>query len=718
MKPGRNDPCPCGSGRKYKLCCGRDSGRAGAGGEAALLRAVRVHQEGDLDLAHSMYSRLLRDNPDHAHALHYLGLIAYQRGRDEEAAALIRRAIAADGTVAEFHINLGNTLNRLGRPEEAGEAFRKAVSLRPDSAPALYGMGLMQLRQGRGPDALESFRRALAARPDFPEAHFQAGRLLGAMGRAAEAAPHLEQFLRTRPEDPDAWSELGGLQLQAGLAAEAVRSYRRAMAVKGESAELLNNLGTALAETGELGEAESCFRRALEKKPGFAVAHGNLANALKDQSRAEEAQAEYRAALALSPDFADAHSNLLLSLNYARDVGRDALLRQARQFNELAARIAPAPARRAPRDPEPGRRLRLAYLSPDLRRHAVGHFIEPVLAAHDRRRFEVVCYNDAPADDEVSERLRELADRWIPVRGLDHEALGRRIGEDGIDVLVELAGHTRDNRLLCLAREPAPVQVSYLGFPGTTGLDAIGFRVSDWHADPAGTEGWSSERLLRLPHSYFCYRPPGDAPAPAPPPVLRNGFVTFGSFNNLAKVSPQALELWAGVLRAVPGSRLYLKAKALADAATRERLLAGLGALGIEAGRVLLQHWTPRGADHLAAYHRVDIALDTTPYNGATTTCEALWMGVPVVSLAGATHAGRMGLSILSACGLAELAPAASGAFAAACGRLAADPARLGQLRAGMRERLRASALLDEAGFTRDLEAAYRDAWVQRCRGG
>jgi predicted O-linked N-acetylglucosamine transferase (SPINDLY family) len=286
-----------------------------------------------------------------------------------------------------------------------------------------------------------------------------------------------------------------------------------------------------------------------------------------------------------------------------------------------------------------------------------------------------------------------------------------------VDILVELAGHTRDNRLLCLARRPAPVQVTYLGYPDTTGLDAIGYRVTDWNADPAGAEAWSSENLLRLPHSYFCFRAPQSAPEVAPPPALRNGYVTFGSFNNYAKVSPAALELWAGALRAVPGSRLYLKARALADTPTRERLLAALAALGVEPERVQLQHWTPRGEDHLAAYHRVDLALDTTPYNGATTTCEALWMGVPVLSLAGATHAGRMGLSILSAAGLADFAPASPEAFVDLSRRLAADPGQLPELRAGMRERLLRSPLMDEAGFARGLEAAYRDAWIQRCRG-
>ncbi|HEX6829032.1 MAG TPA: peptide-binding protein, partial [Burkholderiales bacterium] len=236
-------------------------------------------------------------------------------------------------------------------------------------------------------------------------------------------------------------------------------------------------------------------------------------------------------------------------------------------------------------------------------------------------------------------------------------------------------------------------------------------------ADPAGSEVWSSERLLRLPHSYFCYRPPAGAPAVAPPPALRNGVVTFGSFNNLAKLSPAALELWAGALRAVPDAKLYLKAKSLADTATRERLLAQIEALGVAPERVLLQHWMPRGEDHLAAYHRVDIALDTTPYNGATTTCEALWMGVPVLTVAGATHAGRMGVSILSSSGLGEFAAPSPEAFVALCRRLAADPVRLRELRAGLRERLRRSPLMDETGFARDLEAACREAWVQWCRG-
>jgi predicted O-linked N-acetylglucosamine transferase (SPINDLY family) len=362
-----------------------------------------------------------------------------------------------------------------------------------------------------------------------------------------------------------------------------------------------------------------------------------------------------------------------------------------------------------------GRRLRVGYVSPDLRLHSVAYFIEPVLAHHDRGGFEVVCYQTNSASDAVTERLRGYVDGWVAADRLSDQGLAERVRADAIDILVDLAGHTAGGRLLAFARRPAPVQASWLGYPTGTGLSAIGYRISDWEVDPAGYEAYAAERPVRLPASYFCYRPLASAPEVGPLPSGEVGAITFGSFNNFAKVSPSVLGMWARVLEAVPGSRLMIKAKSLADESVRGRLLERLAALGVGEARLILRGWQEEVGGQLALYNEVDIGLDTYPYNGATTTCEALWMGVPVVSLSGATHASRMGRSILKAAGLGEWVAETAQGYVAHAVRLAGERTQLAELRSTLRGRLRASALMDERGFTRNLEHAYRQMWRQWC---
>jgi predicted O-linked N-acetylglucosamine transferase (SPINDLY family) len=359
--------------------------------------------------------------------------------------------------------------------------------------------------------------------------------------------------------------------------------------------------------------------------------------------------------------------------------------------------------------------LRIGYVSPDLRNHSVAYFFEPVLDRHDREGFEIFCYHLAAGEDGVTQRLKASGAQWRNCFGEADEAIARRIRDDGIDILVDLAGHTANQRLGVFARKPAAVQMSWLGFPSTIGLPAIDYRITDMQVDLPGYEAFNVETPLRLPFSYFCYRP-GPAPQVAPPPCLSRGSVTFGSFNNLSKLSLAAIGLWSRVLLAVPGSTLLLKGKGLGEAGARGRVEQAFAQCGVPAERLDLNGWENSAESHLARYHDVDIALDSYPYNGATTTCEALWMGVPVVSLAGRSHASRMGLSLLTAAGLAELACADEAGFVVAAAALAVDHDRLAAWRQSMRERLQASPLMDERGFTRALEDLYRQALTAAAR--
>ncbi|MDB5876203.1 MAG: repeat-containing protein, partial [Ramlibacter sp.] len=362
----------------------------------------------------------------------------------------------------------------------------------------------------------------------------------------------------------------------------------------------------------------------------------------------------------------------------------------------------------------PDRRLRVGYVSPNFSRHSVGYFIEPVIASHDRTAYEIHCYYTNREADDTTARIEASAERWRHVHGMSDDALARLIAEDRIDVLVDLAGHTSLGRLPVFARKPAPVQLTWLGYPDTTGVSAIDYRVTDRTADPAGAEARHTERLLRIPGVFLCYQPPFDAPAV----TLRETApedVVFCSFNLLEKVNAPTIGMWARILRELPGSRLLMKAELLRHDPTAQRVRESFAAHGIDESRIELVTWVEDRAAHLDLYGRADIALDTFPYNGTTTTCEAMWMGVPVVTLAGEAHMSRVGATLLTAAGLGDLVAQSPEAYVDAAVRLSRDPERRRALRSSLRTRLRASPLLDHAGFTRKLEASVRGAWREWC---
>jgi predicted O-linked N-acetylglucosamine transferase (SPINDLY family) len=465
-----------------------------------------------------------------------------------------------------------------------------------------------------------------------------------------------------------------------------------------------------LLDAGQPAAALDAYDQVLAATPDAVPAVVGRAAALVELWRIEEAVATYARAQVLRPQSTAIHSAWLFHRHYLAEPDAVALAQAHRLYGARFATPA-LPARTAPM---PDRRLRVGYLSPNFSRHSVGYFIEPVLAAHDRTAFEVTGYSLHPKSDDATARMRGLADRWREAAAWDDAQLERAIRDDGIDLLIDLAGHTKLNRLPVLARKPAPLQFTWLGYPDTTGVTAIDFRITDAIVDPPGpADTLHTEALLRLPGSFLCYQPPSDAPAVSPRPV--DAALTFGSFNNLDKLSAQTVALWARVLQAVPEARLLLKSARTRVPEAVERIHAAFAAQGIAPARVTFAAWRDRRSDHLTAYADVDIALDTSPYHGTTTTCEALWMGVPVVTRTGGTHVSRVGATLLMHTGLPELVAADDEAFVAAATGLARDAARRAALRAGLRERLAASPLTDAATFTRSLEAAYRTVWRSWC---
>jgi predicted O-linked N-acetylglucosamine transferase (SPINDLY family) len=583
-----------------------------------------------------------------------------------------------------------------------------------DSADAGLRAAFDHERRGdaEGADAL--YRRVLEHEPGHTDALYFLGRMASRDRRIDEAIALFQQAVELRPGEVLYQLELGAALLDARRFEEAARVFEICVERQPDCTRLRNNYAVALIELNRRDKALPELERLQALLPNVAEVHFNLAGIYREFGRTDEAIATYRRALALTPAHAPTHSNLLLELNYSASLAAPAIFAEHQRFGERFARRYEAPAP----DPAWPRRLRIGYLSPDFRNHVVMRFMEPILAQHDRSRFEVWCYATSARKDEVTARLRALAERWVDAEELGEAELADRIRADRIDLLVDLAGHTAGNSATTLAMKPAPVQATYLGYPNTIGLGAVDYRITDAFADPPGdADRLSVEKLVRLPRTYFCYRPEAASPGLVPLPALAKGSVTFGCFNNFAKLSAPFLDAAARVLAALPGSRLLLKARPLSIASLAQSVRERFARAGIPAERVELRGWEEGVASHLSIYNSVDIALDSFPYNGATTTCEALWMGVPVVTLACDRHAGRAGSSLLHGVGLGELVAHGVDDYVQICRKLATDLPRLAGLRAGMRERMRGSALMDEAGLARALEASYLEIWETRAAG-
>ncbi|CAO3459868.1 O-linked N-acetylglucosamine transferase, SPINDLY family protein [Azospirillum largimobile] len=549
------------------------------------------------------------------------------------------------------------------------------------------------------PDGLK--RRALEA--------FSAGRL-------EEAAALCRALLALDGTAADVWNNLGVILSDLKRPDEATAALRTSSAVRPEYDKPWVGLGSSAYGANRLDEAVRFWSRATFANPRQdASLWFNLGVAHQMRGEAEAAAPCFDQAERLAPADPLIASQRLLCLNYL-DLSGERLLAEHRRFDERFGRPSP-PAPHANR-PDPEKRLRIGYLSVEFREHLGAYFLTPLFERADRSRFEIVCYSILPDRhaDAYTARFKAQADGWRTVGPLDHEALAAQIRADGIDILVDLAGHSGLNRLPMLARRPAPVQVTWLGYPNGTGMQSVDYRIVDPISDPVGpTDAHAVETLVRLPAPFLCFRPPAAAPPVVPLPAGATGAVTFGSFNKLSKITDGTVALWAEVLRRVPDARLLLKDRPLSDSGTAAMIRARFAAAGIDPARLDLVGFIKDAAGHLAAYNRIDIALDPHPYNGTITTCDTLWMGAPLVTLAGDRHAARVGASLMAAVGLPELIAASPDRYAAIAADLAGDLSRLMRLRMGMRDRLRASALCDEGRFMRNLETAYRMMWRRWC---
>ncbi|HSZ55388.1 MAG TPA: tetratricopeptide repeat protein [Tepidisphaeraceae bacterium] len=819
--------------------------------QQTLVQAFQEHQAGRVQQAEVLYRQVLSEQPEHADALHALGVARLQQGSADEAIGLLQRAISLDPTQAQYHANLAGILFQLGRSELAISHYRRAVALRPEAAEWQNNLGNALMASRQFTQAIDAYQRAMAIRPDYVEAIYNLGAACGASGRFDQAIDALKRTVELRPDYPEAFNNLGNALSEKHQHAQALEYYHKAISLRPYFAETYNNLGIALHKLNRFDEAIAAYRESMRLRPGKPEVHYHLANAFKDKGEREAAAEEARQAIALRPDYAEAYitlsallvdvnrwdeamdvarkaiavrpnwaggynnlglmhrmrgqhaealdllrralsqdphfrealvnlgsalhesgkldeamdayrhavteypdsveaqvnlgnalkdagqidqaiaayrkseaikpdappaENLLLALNYSPSYTPEQILQEHLSWGRAITAAAGEPFHSHDNDRNPDRRLRIGYVSGDFRLHIVGYNVLPLLERHDRRAFQIFGYSNVVCPDALTDRFRSLCDGWRDVKGLTDAQLAKSVRDDGIDVLVDLAVHTADNRLTAFARKPAPVQVSFAGYPGTTGLKQVDYRLTDRFLDPPNeNDAYYAERSYRLEDSFWCYRP---VVSPIPPvsdlPALTSGYVTFGCLNNFCKINPPVLELWARVLRSEPTAQLILIAR---QGSHRRRAIELLQIEGINPGRIEFLDYQPLDG-YLRTHHRIDIGLDTFPYNGHTTSLDSLWMGVPVVTLVGRTAVARAGWCQLGNLGLSELAAHDPGQFVQIATSLANDLPRLAALRAGLRQRMENSPLMDCDRFTRNIERGYRQMWRTWCSDG
>jgi predicted O-linked N-acetylglucosamine transferase (SPINDLY family) len=678
--------------------------------EAHYNLGVVFNAQGRLFDAESSYRLALKSNPAYVQAHYNLGVVFGKQARWVEAESSYQQALKIKPDFAEAHCNLGDTFKELGRLAEAESSYRRALQIKPDMTDAQNNLGNALGLQGRLTEAEACYRQALSIKPDFTEASYNLGVSLKDQGRLGEAEACYRKALEIDPDYPGGHYNLGVILDEQGRFPEAEASYRQALVVKPDFADAHYNLGALLSRQGRFFEAEACCRSAIEFRPDFIDAHYNLGVALNEQGRPAEAEASYRRALEIKPDFAKAHSNLLFILNYVDGHSSDYRLEAAREYGRMVGNKVESKFSSWLCELRP-RRLRIGMVSGDLWDHPVGFFLEALLANVDADRIELIAYPTHDREDEVTGRLRSHFAAWKPLFDQSDEAAARLIHEDRVHILLDLSGHTAHNRLPIFAWKPAPVQCSWLGYFATTGVAQMDYLLGDPYVTPAVDDEHFTETVWRLPERFACFTAPDFALDVGPLPALSTGYITFGCFNNLTKVTDAVMDLWSEVIQAVPGSRLFLKTKQLDDPIACENTRQRFVARGIASDQLILEGSAPRAA-YLAAYHRVDIALDPFPYTGGTVSVEGLWMGVPFITRHGQRFVSHMGESIAHNAGLADWIVANDEDYVAKAVACAANQEKLAALRASLRERVVASSLFDATRFARNFEEAMYGMWA------
>ena len=615
---------------------------------------------------------------------------------------------------AEDYYHLGQTFSQQGQWVQAIESYQRAIALQPDYLEAYHEMGNIWYAQRHFTEALTCYQQALRLNPHHARLHHNLGTIYYELGQLEQATSCLQQALALAPHEATTYTNLGAVLCQQHKWQEAIACYQQALTWMPHHAQTYYNLGIALYRQHQWTQAVACYQKVLTLDSHLAPqTYLCLGNALQDQGNIEEALDAYRQVLQQGPFNLSAQTSFSVVLNYSLSVDPATIFSAHQKIDEyyalpLASQIEPHQNL-----PDPDRKLKIAYVSPDFYGHPVALFIEPILAHHDRQTFEIFCFYNQNIVDWATQALRPHADHWVECAHFSDEQLAHYLRSLHIDILIDLAGLTAHHRLLTFARKPAPIQVTYLGYPHTTGLTAMDYRITDRYVDSIGVnDHLNSETPINMPGSFFCYQPYPHTPPINALPALEKGYLTWASLNKHQKINSFLLQLWAQLLHALPDSRLIVQMSSFQDPHTQHTFQMHMQQLGIDAERLILYPYLP-APRHLETYHHVDIALDSYPFNGGTTTCEALWMGIPVITLAGERQVSRMGLSILSTIGLAQLVAYTPQEYVNICLQLTNNLNYLQTLRTGMRDRMR--PLMDAAVFTHHLESAYRKMWIRWC---
>jgi protein O-GlcNAc transferase len=705
--------------------------------------AVAHHRAGRFSEAEVIYKELLSREPNNPDVLYLMGAIQSRNGQKQQAVDLIMRAISLRPNQPHFYETLSQCLLGLGRMDEAIAAVVTAIRLNPNNERHHYDYANILLQTTHVNEAIEALRAALRINPNFAEAHQNLGCALHRTGSIEDAEKHLRRALQINPNMPDAYNNLGGVLTTRMKLKEAGEVYQQALKLRPDFAAAMANLGSVMRMAGQAQAAIKLLQQAIQLNPNLPEAYNNLGIALKEEGRLDEAAAVYLKCLSLRPNMGDTinnlgnaykdsgnvHdavgcygrslgigfsnpgvlSNLVYTLQFHPGYDDESLYREQRRWNEIYAKPLVSKIRRHDNDRSPDRKLKIAYVSPYFYQQAETFFVAPLLKNHDHSRYEIHAYASVIRPDSMTETTKGYVDHYHDVLGMPGADLAQKIRADGIDVAIDLAMHMAHNHMVMFAQKPAPVQVAWLAYPGGTGLDAMDYRITDPHMDPMDKSlACYREESYRIEDCWCCYHPLINMP---PTPLRQPGPIRFASINNPCKNNDAMLGLWARLLSKVSDSRLLMQAFSESH---RQKIRSIFQKVGVAPSRV---EFVPRRlrSEYMQLYHAIDICLDPLPYNGITTTCDALWMGVPVVTLVGKTAAGRAGVSILATTGLPELIAYTEDQFIEIASGLAGDAPRLAALRAGLRERFEKSPVMDAAGFARKMEVAYRWMWQRWC---
>jgi predicted O-linked N-acetylglucosamine transferase (SPINDLY family) len=677
-------------------------------------RALVLHQAGRIGEVQAVCREILQHAPHNFDALHLLGITEYQIGRYQEADRLLAQALAVEPRSAGAYSNHGVVLHELKRYDAALARYEKAIALKPDYAEAFSNRAMTLTELERFAEAVACCDKAIALKPNYPEAHSNRANALCHMRRFDAALASCDQALALRPVYADALSNRGNALIELGRLDEALASYDKALALKPGLAAAWVGRGNVFLNLNRYGEAFAAFQKALAANPDSLKALAQMAQYYERHGRMEEAMARYDRMLAIKPDFPEVISNKIFALDLVPRAGF-VEHQEARKYwwQQVGAKIAAQARPRHDNDPDPARRIVLGYVSSDFRRHSAATTFWPVLENHDKTQFEVICYSASTVNDDVTEDFRRVADRWIDASQLTDEELAARVGADKVDVLIDLSGHSRGNRLGVFARKPAPVQVTAWGHATGTGLATIDYLFSDPVTIPEAVRSLYAEKIYDLPCVIMSALPPIELPR-GDPPVRANGYITFGVFNRITKISDDAVATWAQVLSRVPDAKLLMKDGAYDEPALRDLMRQRLSAHGIAAARIDFLGSSPR-EQHLAAFGKIDIGLDPFPQNGGVSTWEALHMGVPVVAKLGQSLPSRLSGAILASIGMSEWVAENGDDYVALAAKFAAMPDVLTKWRRELPPKIAAAPSGNAALYTRAVERAYRSMWEKHC---